>query len=382
MSTRLSSLSRAHNDRGATDPILVIAGIAITLILLVGGSFAISGFIANAHDTNAKGDLDRIATAEAAFMAENDRFGTLAVGPDVSTEDLSLAQASVGFTPTAGNNTRVRTSPSGWAAVTKSGSGKVFFRSSESSAVHEIDMSAELEFGPWTDSSPNYFPNPTGGSAGNFSWFNLNGSTYAGGGAMDASWSESGRANAFIVAAPSTTVPSASARLWVSVTDAMQSLNNQRSTLAIRFHSAQPFTVQAPTMRVNSGHAMAQHAASNAVSVPANTTVTMWTTFTSTYNSGSSTRAEFIIGGMSPGQRIDASNVELYAGDFDPARDMVYPGKPGNETTRYINLMGTSGGSVKQTRTLTLPQPADVRIPSDMSWGDVANDLADVAVAG
>ena len=73
LKARKAEIARLREERGATDPILIIAGIAITLILLVGGSFAISGFIANANNLNAKGDLDRIATAQAAYLAAKQR---------------------------------------------------------------------------------------------------------------------------------------------------------------------------------------------------------------------------------------------------------------------------------------------------------------------
>ena len=68
---RLSELRDLRSERGATDPILIIAGIAITLILLVGGSFAVAGFMNNARDLNAKADLDRIATVQAKNAATN-----------------------------------------------------------------------------------------------------------------------------------------------------------------------------------------------------------------------------------------------------------------------------------------------------------------------
>jgi len=136
-------LHRLREERGATDPILIIAGIAITLILLVGGSFAISGFIANANNLNAKGDLDRIATAQAAFLAENDRYaglGTKAADGTSYTNAsglFALKNSSLGFTPTAGNQFRLFASDSGWVAITKSASGTKYVRTSLSTAVTE-----------------------------------------------------------------------------------------------------------------------------------------------------------------------------------------------------------------------------------------------------
>jgi hypothetical protein len=138
LKARKAEIARLCEERGATDPILIIAGIAITLILLVGGSFAISGFIGNANDLNAKGDLDRMATAQAAYLAENDRYAVLAVGPNASGQNTQLQNSSIGFTPTAGSTSRARVSSSGWVAVTLSASGTVFLRTSVSSNIVAI----------------------------------------------------------------------------------------------------------------------------------------------------------------------------------------------------------------------------------------------------
>jgi hypothetical protein len=161
LKARKSELARLREERGATDPILIIAGIAITLILLVGGSFAISGFIANANDLNAKGDLDRIATAQAAYLASNDRYGALSVGPNVGTQNTQLQTSSIGFTPTAGNSTIVRTSANGWTAVTKSASGKAYLRSSSSADTFEVPgVNVSSSYGAWTDAKRNLALNP------------------------------------------------------------------------------------------------------------------------------------------------------------------------------------------------------------------------------
>jgi hypothetical protein len=143
MRTRTLADRRAFvAERGATDPILIIAGIAITLILIVGGTFAVSGFIGNAQNTNAKSDLDRVATAEAAALGSQDSFLPLAVGPAIHPEqiDHSLAESSLGFVPSEGASIVVRTSPSGWAAVVESASGSHFLRTSSSSATVEVDL--------------------------------------------------------------------------------------------------------------------------------------------------------------------------------------------------------------------------------------------------
>ena len=143
LQARKAEIAALREDRGATDPILIIAGIAITLILLVGGSFAIAGFMDNARNLNAKGDLQRIATAQAAFMAENDSYAGMRTGPTVltpTTATTDLRSSSIGFVPTEGNNIIVLTSASGWVAVTESASGAVFLRGSVSTeTLDEVD---------------------------------------------------------------------------------------------------------------------------------------------------------------------------------------------------------------------------------------------------
>lgn len=81
------------DDRGATDPVVIIAGIAITLILLVGGRFAVAGFMNNARDLNAKGDLDRVATAQTAAMAASDAYQPSAAGPRIMSGKANKSMA-------------------------------------------------------------------------------------------------------------------------------------------------------------------------------------------------------------------------------------------------------------------------------------------------
>jgi hypothetical protein len=143
LKARKAEIERLREERGATDPILIIAGIAITLILLVGGSFAISGFIGNAHNLNAKGDLDRIATAQAANLAMKDSYAPLRLNIHDGGEDRRLMDSAIPFTPTANNplivssfNTAGKTP--GWAAVVKSASGEVFARLSTGSTIYSL----------------------------------------------------------------------------------------------------------------------------------------------------------------------------------------------------------------------------------------------------
>ena len=134
-------------DSGATDPILIIAGIAITLILLVGGTFAVAGFMNNARDTNAKADLDRVATAQTAAMAASDAYQPLASGPRVreGKMDATLATGGIGFVPSDDNTVVVAVGPHGWAALAESASGASFLRTSESSATIKVNVESIRE---------------------------------------------------------------------------------------------------------------------------------------------------------------------------------------------------------------------------------------------
>lgn len=134
------ALKRVLGDRAATDPILVIAAIAVSLVLLVGGSFAVAGIIDNGKDLNARNDLQLIATAEAAVHATAGGYASYArtaagveSGEDADPEAPGtqlLSGVAVGFTLSEGTGVRVVAADCGWIAGTKSGTGKVYLRSS------------------------------------------------------------------------------------------------------------------------------------------------------------------------------------------------------------------------------------------------------------
>ncbi len=158
-----------HNDDGATDPILVIAAIAVSLILLVGGSFAVSGMISNAKDLNARDQLQKIAVAEAALQAGGGvtaagakpvgdgglvftgsgsylnwkvtKDGTVTGDKTSSGKYLNEAGA-VGFTPAEGVATEVVANDSGWVAGSLSQSGKQYWMSSTSSTIYNDTIPA------------------------------------------------------------------------------------------------------------------------------------------------------------------------------------------------------------------------------------------------
>lgn len=66
LKTAKAEVAALREERGATDPILIVAGTAITLILLVGGSFAIAGF--EAREPRDEDDSERVGEAQRAYL--------------------------------------------------------------------------------------------------------------------------------------------------------------------------------------------------------------------------------------------------------------------------------------------------------------------------
>ncbi|MGW8431230.1 carbohydrate binding domain-containing protein [Curtobacterium citreum] len=124
----MTPFGRHNRDTGATDPILVIAAVAVSLVLLVGGSYTVAAALASAKDANARQDLDRIATAQEAAPAyfpvdavsEDGQLGSGAMTTQLSSGGYAVALPCT--TP----------SGSGWVAAARSQSGAVFLRSSVS----------------------------------------------------------------------------------------------------------------------------------------------------------------------------------------------------------------------------------------------------------
>jgi len=141
-----------RKDVGATDPILVIAAIAVSLVLLIGGSFAVGGMISNAKNLNAQADLDKIATAETSVSSGGGGYlswsinaaGVVTGAADPSNNNVTLNQESVGFTPAAGDVITVVTDPSGWLAGVKSPTGAVYYRSSQQSTTYPTTIAGGL----------------------------------------------------------------------------------------------------------------------------------------------------------------------------------------------------------------------------------------------
>ncbi len=124
-----------------TERFLAALAILAFLSLLVGCS-SLSGIpasekeeqdrIAAENDLNARSDLDRVAYAQAAFLAEHDAY---------SNNASTLFEYADAFTPTTGNPITILSNGSkGWVAVTKSASGQKYVRTSAGSAVLEANQ--------------------------------------------------------------------------------------------------------------------------------------------------------------------------------------------------------------------------------------------------
>lgn len=146
---RSVELRKLREERGSTDPMLIIAGIAVTLILLVGGTFAVSGFMANARDLNVQADLDRVATSMEAAQATGRYDGiplsvlyasgpklTAILGQSGNPEgnpgadiDVVASDGAEIYVTFIRENNADPNSKTAWVAFGKSTTGSWFFRS-------------------------------------------------------------------------------------------------------------------------------------------------------------------------------------------------------------------------------------------------------------
>ncbi|WIE81293.1 hypothetical protein [Curtobacterium sp. MCSS17_016] len=149
-----------RSDRAATDPILVIAAIAVSLVLLVGGSFTVSALIANGKDHNARQDLATMVTSMRAGFLEQGissypgggtylRDGTTVYGfsPTAAKTATQLA-SSLSDTTTATATAMCGTS---WTVFVKSGTGSWFWQNSGSAKQQQVPS-------PWPVSAPSGYP--------------------------------------------------------------------------------------------------------------------------------------------------------------------------------------------------------------------------------
>ena len=140
------SCSRLRGDRGATDPMLAIGAVVLTLILVLGGTFLITNMVTSGRNLNATTDLDKIAVAESGYFTANDTFAAYgSFGRHAPREPLE--DSSIGFRPTYGASVvAIIDKPGGeaparaqlrfaeWAAASESAANgnPVFIRTSES----------------------------------------------------------------------------------------------------------------------------------------------------------------------------------------------------------------------------------------------------------
>lgn len=149
-----------RSDRAATDPILVIAAIAVSLVLLVGGSFTVSALIANGKDHNARQDLTSLVTSMRAGFLEQDisnyaggginlRDGTTAYGySPTAAKTASSVSASLSDTTT---ETATAMCGSSWTVFVRSGTGSWFWQNSRSAAQQQVPS-------PWPATAPAGYP--------------------------------------------------------------------------------------------------------------------------------------------------------------------------------------------------------------------------------
>ena len=128
-------------DRGATDPILVIAAIATTLVLMLGGSFAYADAVHHADDTAAKAELSNVALAEAASV---NATGGYVSDPANLTLD---GRRNLDIAP----STHLVAGSGCFAAFTSSRSGTWFYITSTTGAAMAVPA-------VWPTAAPSGFP--------------------------------------------------------------------------------------------------------------------------------------------------------------------------------------------------------------------------------
>lgn len=397
----MKAMSLSLRDRGATDPLLIIAGIAISLTLLIGGSFAVVAFMHNTQDRTARDDLARVATAQAAYHSENDEYAELAIGPDIATnkKNTELEDGKVGYTPSE-NNIVVSANKGGWTAVTQSRSGKVFARTSFDTKTYEVEGRSLPDpdaLGPKTLSRTNLAAYPDGyyTKPANLGEFGLDD-------ALSATWGTyrnivnatdgpdgtditsylrwSGAANAVktsqygfgIAGNPvSTNVPAGVATPpvgKVTITVYMRSSTNTQAYIRTRLATPTGWAgaaTNSPWVTLKAGQ---------------------WTalsTIVTTTAAAPRLSAAILTGGYSgPGDTLDATGLIVEKGtdqmmyfdgnSFDfPMVLQSWKGEPHrSQSEQYTRAVLTNA-----TRWAPMRKPAGMQFPTGISWEDVAEDL-------
>lgn len=116
--------------RGAADPTIVAITIAVLIVLAFAGIYTGRGFIEQARDTNAQGDLARVAAAQEFHAAGNSRY---------SADVDELKSGRVAFTVSTDVDIEIAATEIGWvASASHSKSGNVFYRSSDKPATYLV----------------------------------------------------------------------------------------------------------------------------------------------------------------------------------------------------------------------------------------------------
>ncbi|WIB65907.1 hypothetical protein [Curtobacterium sp. MCBD17_040] len=129
-----------RTDRGATDPILVIAAIAVSLVLLVSGSFALGRSKSNVADTTARYALQALIASQAAARTNTGYY----------QDDLANL-TTAGVAVSGANAPLVVSDGLCWGAFVKSTTGNVFYASSTAPAVTQMPPS-------WPATPPAQYP--------------------------------------------------------------------------------------------------------------------------------------------------------------------------------------------------------------------------------
>ena len=143
----VTRFARLRGDRGATDPMLAIGSVVLTLILVLGGTFLITNMVTSGRNLNATTDLDKIAVAESGYFTSNDTF--VAYGSfGVNAPSAPLEDSSIGFRPTADSAVvAVVAGLAGtaeWAAASESAANgnPIFIRTTESNKTVKLEGGA------------------------------------------------------------------------------------------------------------------------------------------------------------------------------------------------------------------------------------------------
>ncbi|MGW8431679.1 hypothetical protein ACWGJ9_11350 [Curtobacterium citreum] len=130
-----------HADRAATDPILVIAAIAVSLVLISAGTFTLQGLQKRAEDTAAKTNLGSVSLAEAATLNLTGSYTNSLTA--LTLDGKKVLAVDAGTTLVSGNGC--------FAAFSPTGSGSWFYATSNPGDPAPVAS-------PWPSSAPAGFP--------------------------------------------------------------------------------------------------------------------------------------------------------------------------------------------------------------------------------